>query len=61
MARGSMGGRERIMTNAVGSLSHLPSSNLQEDLNNELNAVSKTTKRALLFLATHFLPFPPVV
>lgn len=40
MTRGSMGGRERIMTNAVGNLSHLPPTALQEDLNNELNAVS---------------------
>lgn len=40
MARGSMsGGRERIMTNSVGSLSHLPPTSMQEDLNNELNAV----------------------
>lgn len=59
MARGSMsGGRERMMTNSVGNLSHHPPTSLQDDLNNELNAVS-----ALFFRIKwrhNFLSFPLV-
>jgi hypothetical protein len=38
MARGSIG-RERMLSGVVGNISHPPSA-LQEDLNNELLAVS---------------------